>query len=123
MAVFVRGDVGAVKAATDAGGAAAERVGELVMHLLRALDQVAYVRFASVYRQFEDAHDFADEKPFRLVGHHIGRIHPRTFGKVRDQLLQKVIYPIKLFNYPLKEALHSCQLLFAHLDLLQVCHP
>jgi ethanolamine utilization protein EutM len=29
-AVFVRGDVGAVKAATDAGGAAAERVGELV---------------------------------------------------------------------------------------------
>ena len=30
VAVFVRGDVGAVKAATDAGGAAAERVGELV---------------------------------------------------------------------------------------------
>jgi ethanolamine utilization protein EutM len=30
VAVFVRGDVGAVKAATDAGAAAAERVGELV---------------------------------------------------------------------------------------------
>ena len=30
VAIFVRGDVGAVKAATDAGGAAAERVGELV---------------------------------------------------------------------------------------------
>jgi ethanolamine utilization protein EutM len=30
VSVFVRGDVGAVKAATDAGGAAAERVGELV---------------------------------------------------------------------------------------------
>jgi ethanolamine utilization protein EutM len=30
VTVFVRGDVGAVKAATDAGGAAAERVGELV---------------------------------------------------------------------------------------------
>ena len=30
VAVFVRGDVGAVKAATDAGGAAAQRVGELV---------------------------------------------------------------------------------------------
>ncbi|MFH1267723.1 MAG: transcriptional regulator NrdR [Planctomycetota bacterium] len=36
-------------------------LGELVMRLLRELDQVAYVRFASVYRQFEDAHDFADE--------------------------------------------------------------
>jgi ethanolamine utilization protein EutM len=30
VAIFVRGDVGAVKAATDAGGAAAQRVGELV---------------------------------------------------------------------------------------------
>ena len=36
-------------------------IGELVMRMLRELDQVAYVRFASVYRQFEDAHDFADE--------------------------------------------------------------
>lgn len=36
-------------------------LGELVMKKLRELDQVAYVRFASVYRQFEDAHDFADE--------------------------------------------------------------
>ena len=33
-------------------------VGEMVMQQLRALDQVAYVRFASVYRQFEDVHDF-----------------------------------------------------------------
>lgn len=33
-------------------------VGELVMEKLRALDQVAYVRFASVYRQFEDAQEF-----------------------------------------------------------------
>ncbi len=37
------------------------RLGELVMERLRALDQVAYVRFASVYRQFEDVHDFVDE--------------------------------------------------------------
>jgi transcriptional repressor NrdR len=36
-------------------------LGELVMDLLRKLDQVAYVRFASVYRQFEDVHDFVDE--------------------------------------------------------------
>ena len=36
-------------------------IGELVMQQLRDLDQVAYVRFASVYRQFEDARDFVDE--------------------------------------------------------------
>ena len=36
-------------------------LGELVMRHLRELDQVAYVRFASVYRQFEDADDFVDE--------------------------------------------------------------
>jgi len=35
-------------------------IGELVMERLRALDQVAYVRFASVYRQFEDATQFRD---------------------------------------------------------------
>lgn len=33
-------------------------VGEMVMERLRTLDQVAYVRFASVYRQFEDAQQF-----------------------------------------------------------------
>ncbi len=36
-------------------------VGELVMQHLRELDQVAYVRFASVYRQFQDVHDFVSE--------------------------------------------------------------
>ena len=33
-------------------------IGELVMERLRTLDQVAYVRFASVYRQFEDLQEF-----------------------------------------------------------------
>lgn len=35
-------------------------IGEMVMERLRTLDQVAYVRFASVYRQFEDATQFRD---------------------------------------------------------------
>ena len=35
-------------------------IGEMVMERLRQLDQVAYVRFASVYRQFEDATQFRD---------------------------------------------------------------
>jgi transcriptional repressor NrdR len=37
-----------------------EAIGELVMEHLRALDDVAYVRFASVYRNFREAKDFAD---------------------------------------------------------------
>ncbi len=36
-------------------------VGELVMQYLREVDEVAYIRFASVYRRFKDAHDFVDE--------------------------------------------------------------
>jgi transcriptional repressor NrdR len=34
-------------------------VGELVMQQLKALDDVAYVRYASVYRDFRETHDFA----------------------------------------------------------------
>src|SRR3546814_8841474 len=37
------------------------RVGEFVMAELRKLDHVAYVRFASVYRSFEDVADFREE--------------------------------------------------------------
>ncbi|MDX1583010.1 MAG: transcriptional regulator NrdR, partial [Thermoanaerobaculia bacterium] len=33
----------------------------LVMKKLRQLDQIAYVRFASVYRQFEDVEEFMEE--------------------------------------------------------------
>jgi transcriptional repressor NrdR len=36
-------------------------IGERLMELLKSLDQVAYVRFASVYREFKDARDFVDE--------------------------------------------------------------
>jgi transcriptional repressor NrdR len=39
----------------------ARTIGELVMEELRQLDEVAYVRFASVYRQFEDVEAFHDE--------------------------------------------------------------
>ena len=37
------------------------KIGELVMERLSVVDQVAYVRFASVYRQFKDVRDFVDE--------------------------------------------------------------
>ena len=38
-----------------------ERVGELVMDKLKSVDEVAYVRFASVYRQFKDINTFMRE--------------------------------------------------------------
>ncbi|MGL4322555.1 MAG: transcriptional regulator NrdR [Beijerinckiaceae bacterium] len=37
-----------------------EKVGELVMDGLKALDDIAYVRFASVYRDFRETRDFAE---------------------------------------------------------------
>ena len=37
------------------------KVGVFVMEELKKLDQVAYVRFASVYRRFEDVADFREE--------------------------------------------------------------
>ena len=36
-------------------------IGELVMDKLKDIDQVAYVRFASVYREFKDVNTFMDE--------------------------------------------------------------
>lgn len=37
----------------------AEQLGEMVMHELKKLDKVAYIRFASVYRNFEDVGEFS----------------------------------------------------------------
>jgi transcriptional repressor NrdR len=37
------------------------RVGELAQEKLRALDQIAYIRFASVYRSFEDLEELKRE--------------------------------------------------------------
>jgi transcriptional repressor NrdR len=38
-----------------------QKIGELAMEKLRGIDEVAYVRFASVYRQFRDINSFMDE--------------------------------------------------------------
>ena len=37
-----------------------EKIGEMVMRELKRLDKVAYIRFASVYRNFEDVDEFSD---------------------------------------------------------------
>jgi len=43
------------------GEVSSRKIGDLVMDELRGLDQVAYVRFASVYRKFEDVAAFREE--------------------------------------------------------------
>ena len=49
------------KLETDAESEVTSRqIGEIVMESLRAVDQVAYVRFASVYRNFGEAQDFRE---------------------------------------------------------------
>ena len=42
-------------------------IGELIMERLRKLDEVAYVRFASVYRQFTDVNTFVKEVEKLLI--------------------------------------------------------
>ncbi|GAB2509114.1 transcriptional regulator NrdR [Microbulbifer agarilyticus] len=60
----------------------ARHIGELVMEQLRELDQVAFVRFASVYRRFEDVSDFSDEIE-RLNTPHENLPHEKSSGEVK----------------------------------------
>ncbi len=55
-------------------------LGEIVMDKLYALDEVAYVRFASVYRQFRDVNTFYDELRKLLDRHEEGRAGKENNG-------------------------------------------
>lgn len=54
-------------AARDVREVSSEEIGNMVIEELRALDQVAYVRFASVYRRFEDVNQFMEELKLLLM--------------------------------------------------------
>ena len=54
-------------------------IGELIMDRLRALDTVAYIRFASVYRDFKDVREFKEELE-QLLNHHTDK-HTHTKKK------------------------------------------
>jgi transcriptional repressor NrdR len=56
----------------DAGGKEllTSQLGEWVIEALPQLDEVAYVRFASVYRQFKDVNEFMDELKYFLDKQH-----------------------------------------------------
>ena len=57
-------------------------IGEWVMRELSNLDQVAYVRFASVYRRFEDVQAFRDEIE-KLERDHPGRQDQRQISLLK----------------------------------------
>lgn len=59
------------------GEVPASVLGDLVMERLRQVDQVAYVRFASVYREFTDVSDFVQEVRPMLGKGRNGRRRPR----------------------------------------------
>ena len=50
--------IGSVVAALEGEEVPSERIGQLVMERLHAIDEVAYIRFASVYRRFTDVNQF-----------------------------------------------------------------
>ncbi|MHC4137963.1 MAG: transcriptional regulator NrdR [Planctomycetota bacterium] len=59
------------------GEVPSQAIGEMVMARLRELDHVAYIRFASVYREFTDVTDFMDEAGSVLRAEAAGRGKPR----------------------------------------------
>jgi len=61
-------------------------IGERVMHYLAELDQVAYVRFASVYRHFKDADDFIRELQ-RMKQNPDTLCHPAEYPPKKKQSL------------------------------------
>jgi transcriptional repressor NrdR len=48
-------------------------IGELIMKHLKGLDTVAYIRFASVYRDFKDVREFKEELEDLLESHRTGK--------------------------------------------------
>lgn len=50
-----------VSNSNSGGEITSDKIGEIVMKRLKKVDQVAYIRFASVYRQFKDAEEFKKE--------------------------------------------------------------
>ena len=71
---------GALTAAPDAE-VTSQKIGEMVMDGLKQLDEVAYVRFASVYRQFRDIQTFRDELNKLLTDFEPGTTDGKSSGR------------------------------------------
>ena len=70
----------ALTAAPDAE-VTSQKIGEMVMDGLKQLDEVAYVRFASVYRQFRDIQTFRDELNKLLTDFEPGTTDGKSSGR------------------------------------------
>ena len=60
----IEGIANSIEASLQSSGereVTSQRIGELAMAALRSVDEVSYVRFASVYRQFKDINTFMEE--------------------------------------------------------------
>jgi transcriptional repressor NrdR len=66
------------------GEVPSETVGELVMEGLKGLDDIAYVRFASVYKDFREAKDFEDILG-KLAGDDDAAAQPAPRARARRQ--------------------------------------
>ena len=87
--------VSAIVRELESGGEAeisSEAIGEIVMEHLRQLDDVAYVRFASVYRNFREAKDFEDRarRALRRGRRAARRDTQMIFRILEDQFAQKI---------------------------------
>ena len=65
-----------------------DMIGELVMEQLKKVDEVAYVRFASVYRQFTDVNTFVKEIE-KLIGNHRDQGSRAGLTESRTEKIQK----------------------------------
>ncbi|MBD3308216.1 transcriptional repressor NrdR [candidate division KSB3 bacterium] len=71
------------------------KIGELVINGLKQLDDVAYVRFASVYRQFKDAEEFIAELRKLKAEQHSKTRHPkRELSQKAKKSSKKEILPL-----------------------------
>lgn len=78
----------AIEATLRASGASevpSSRIGELAMDRLRQLDQIAYIRFASVYQSFEDIEQLKREVDTLLAERATPGAEPLTVGHVRPK--------------------------------------
>lgn len=66
----------------------ASQIGEIAMRHLKRLDKVAYIRFASVYREFRDVHTFYDE-----INKLVGKARPSRKTKKRQSYARRRTKP------------------------------
>lgn len=66
---------------------ASKMIGNLVMEQLKKLDKVAYIRFASVYRSFEDIKEFGEDRPLTGLSHAGRNVHGASAEACRARTL------------------------------------